>query len=61
MTDLIFGLGFVALVEGLLLALMPDWPHRLVRMLAEMPAEQIRMAGLAAMAFGVGLIWLARV
>lgn len=60
LNDLILGLGFVALFEGLVLALAPGRLSEMLRMLAEMPVETRRWMGLGIFAFGVLLLWLAR-
>jgi uncharacterized protein YjeT (DUF2065 family) len=58
--DLLLGLGFVAIVEGLVLALAPGRLGQLLEALEALGPERLRTAGLAAVALGVGLVWLAR-
>jgi len=60
MSDLLFGLGLVAIVEGLVLALAPSRLREAVEMLERLGAERQRLLGLAAVAIGVALVWLAR-
>ncbi|MFN0116523.1 MAG: DUF2065 family protein [Paracoccaceae bacterium] len=56
---LVFGLGFVLVAEGLLLALLPGRTLRALELIRELPAETRRLFGLAALGLGVALIWLA--
>jgi uncharacterized protein len=58
--DLLLGLGLVAIVEGLVLALAPGRLDELLTMMREQPVERLRTIGLAAVATGVALVWLAR-
>lgn len=60
MEFVILGLGLVLVFEGLVFALAPSRLEELVRIIAEMPLETRRALGLAAVAIGVLLIWLAR-
>lgn len=56
----LLGLGLVFVVEGLALALAPSRMEDLLARIAAMPRDQRRMIGLAAVAAGVVLVWLAR-
>jgi len=58
--DLLFGLGFVAVIEGLVLALAPGRFGDIIRMLDEIPRETLRQIGLGVIALGVVLLWMAR-
>ncbi|MCB1353750.1 MAG: DUF2065 domain-containing protein [Rhodobacteraceae bacterium] len=58
--DLLFGLGMVAIVEGLVLAVAPVRLQELLAVLARMNPEQRRALGLAAVASGVAVVWLVR-
>jgi len=60
MEFVLLGLGLVLVLEGLVFALAPSRLEELVRIIAEMPIETRRALGLAAVAFGVLLVWLAR-
>ena len=60
MEFVLLGLGLVLVFEGLVFALAPSRLEELVRIIAEMPIETRRGLGLAAVAIGVLLIWLAR-
>ena len=59
MTVILLALGLVFIVEGLVLALAPSRLEDLLEALRQMPVEARRLIGLAAMAAGVFLIWLA--
>lgn len=59
MTAILLALGLVCVVEGLVLALLPGRLDDLLKALSEIPLDTRRMFGLAALALGVGLIWLA--
>jgi uncharacterized protein YjeT (DUF2065 family) len=54
-------LGLVLIVEGLAYALAPSLVERLLEALRIMTEEQRRMLGLGALAFGVLLVWVAKV
>jgi uncharacterized protein YjeT (DUF2065 family) len=58
--DLLLGLGLVAIVEGLVLALAPSRLREVLELLDRMTPEIRRGLGLGAVAIGVGLVWLAR-
>ncbi|HSF93176.1 MAG TPA: DUF2065 domain-containing protein [Paracoccaceae bacterium] len=60
MHDLIFGLGFVAIVEGLVLALAPSRLKDLAAMLEQIPPARMRFLGLAVLGIGVFLLALAK-
>ncbi|MEZ5869150.1 hypothetical protein LX70_00752 [Defluviimonas denitrificans] len=52
-------IGLVLAVEGLVLALAPSRIAELLEMIRNMPVEMRRNLGLAGMALGAALIWLA--
>jgi uncharacterized protein YjeT (DUF2065 family) len=58
--DLVFGLGLVAIVEGLVLALAPGRLRAALETIDRLDPEQVRLIGLAGVAVGVGLVWLVR-
>lgn len=60
MTMFLLGLGLVLVIEGLVLALAPSRLEDMLRALAALSRDQRRMLGLLAVAFGVGLVFLAR-
>lgn len=59
MTVVLLALGLVLVVEGLVLALAPRRLEDMLMMLAQMVPEQRRLIGLAALACGIVMIWLA--
>lgn len=58
--DILIGLGMVAVLEGLVLALAPNRFEDLVKTLQEIGPETRRWLGLVFAVFGVGLIALAK-
>lgn len=58
--DIAVALGLVLVIEGLLYALFPGQLKQMLLALLKMPEEQLRVAGLAAMAAGVLVVWVAR-
>lgn len=60
MKELILALGLVAVIEGLVLALVPLRFDDLLKALSEIPMQTRRNIGLGAVAFGVLIIWLSR-
>lgn len=56
---IVLALGLVLTVEGLVLALAPSRIDELLDLMRRMPVESRRFLGLAAVAAGVALIWLA--
>ncbi len=57
---LLTGLGFVAIIEGLVLALAPLRFEDLLDTLRKLDVRMRRNLGLGAVAFGVFLVWIAR-
>ena len=57
---IILAVGLVLCVEGLVFALAPSRLEDVLDALRKMPPETRRLIGLAALAVGVFLIWLAR-
>lgn len=53
-------LGFVLIVEGLVLALAPRRIEDALRLLAGLGLDQRRLIGLGALGLGVALVWLVR-
>ena len=60
MRDVLFGLGFVAIFEGLVLALAPRHLERALALVATMAPDRRRTLGLASVAAGVALVWFVR-
>lgn len=58
--DLLLGIGLVAVLEGLVLALAPLRFEDILDTLRRMSVDQRRMLGLGMMAIGVVLVWLVR-
>jgi len=61
MTDLLTALGLVLVVEGLLFAVFPTLTKRSMQTASEMPAEQLRSAGIIAAVIGVVVVYAIRV
>ena len=60
MSDFFAALGLVLVVEGLIYGGFPDQAKRLAREVQTTPEHVLRIAGLAAIAAGVGIVWLVR-
>ncbi|KIC16281.1 MULTISPECIES: DUF2065 family protein [unclassified Leisingera] len=56
---ILLALGLVLIAEGLVYALAPSLVERLLEMLRVLSEDQRRNAGLAALALGLILVWLA--
>lgn len=59
MSHVVLALGLVLAVEGLVLALAPRRIEDALRLIASLGIEQRRAVGLAALALGVLVVWLA--
>ena len=59
MEFILLGLGLVLVFEGLILALLPNRLEELIQMISDMPVDTRRTIGLAAVAIGTLLVWLA--
>jgi uncharacterized protein YjeT (DUF2065 family) len=57
---LLWGLGLVLVIEGLVYALAPSAIERLFEAYRSLTIDQRRAMGLVSVALGVGLCWLAR-
>lgn len=60
MSDLLAGLGFLFVIDGLLWAVAPDWALRKYLEFAELPHAVRQISALVMVAAGVGLVWIAR-
>jgi uncharacterized protein len=60
MGDLLVGLGLVLVIEGLVWALAPGLAEKMAVAAATTPQSALRMAGIAAIAVGVIIVWLVR-
>ena len=58
--QLLVGLGFVAIVEGLVLALAPGQLREALEAIARLDPERRRLVGLLAVTLGIALVWVAR-
>ncbi len=55
----ILAFGLVLIVEGLVYALAPSLVEDMLAALRDLPLETRRLVGLAALAMGVALVWVA--
>jgi len=58
--DFLTAIGLVLVVEGVVYGCMPGLARRLATEVLSMPESALRIAGLAAVAIGVGVVWLVR-
>ena len=58
--DLVTALGLVLVIEGLLLALVPETLRRVVMAMATQPGDALRIGGVISAIIGVGIVWLVR-
>ncbi len=56
----VLALGLVLIIEGLALALAPLRMEEVLRLIARLSRDQRRGIGLAALALGLAMVWLAR-
>ncbi|MEE8534516.1 MAG: DUF2065 family protein [Kiloniellales bacterium] len=60
MTDLLTALALLLVLEGLALALLADRLEALLALLAGVPREVLRVAGVVLAALGFLLVWILR-
>lgn len=60
MQDLIVAIGLVLVIEGVVYGGFPAQMKRLAAQMADIPENALRTCGLAAVAIGVGIVWLVR-
>jgi uncharacterized protein YjeT (DUF2065 family) len=60
MDDLLAGFAIFLIIEGLAYALAPRFLVRMARLLPQVPEEQLRLLGLAAVTAGVAIVWWMR-
>ena len=60
MTDFFAALGLVMVFEGLVYGGFPGLAKKLGQEVQLLPENALRIGGLAAIAIGVGIVWLAR-
>ncbi len=53
-------MGLVLVIEGLVYGGFPGPMKRLAAQMADIPENALRIFGLAALALGVGVVWLIR-
>ncbi len=59
--DIILALGLVAVLEGLVLALIPKRLEDALKILVSLPVEKRKMIGLCIVGFGVLIVWLSSI
>ncbi|WP_422373231.1 DUF2065 domain-containing protein [Hoeflea sp.] len=60
MSTLFLAIGLVLVVEGLAYALAPSFIRRMAEELPKLGDDQLRVFGVAALAIGVGLIYVTK-
>ncbi len=60
MVDLITALGLAITIEGIAYALFPEGMKKIMAQVLTLPSGNIRVAGLAAAAAGIFILWLVR-
>jgi uncharacterized protein len=60
MSDLLTGLAFFLIIEGLLYTAAPSFVKGIAAMLPEFTESQLRIGGIIAMGIGVFGVWLIR-
>jgi uncharacterized protein YjeT (DUF2065 family) len=60
MSDFVIGLGLFFVIEGLLYALAPSALRKAAKQLPKITDNQMRIAGVAAIAAGVVIVWLVK-
>jgi uncharacterized protein YjeT (DUF2065 family) len=58
--DLAVGLGLVLVIEGVLLALLPETLKRMVATVLTQPVDSLRIGGVVSVLIGVLIVWLVR-
>ena len=60
MQDFLAAIGLVLVIEGLVYGGFPGLARKLASEVLSMPENTLRIGGLAAIAIGVGVVWLVR-
>ena len=60
MRDFLTAAGLVLVVEGVVYGGFPGLAKRLATEVLSMPESALRLAGIVAVALGVGVVWLVR-
>lgn len=58
--DLLLGLGLVAVIEGLVFALVPLHFEEILKAIGKLSRDQRRVMGVGFVAFGVAVVWVAK-
>ena len=58
--EIIMALGLLAVIEGLVLALVPLRLEDLLKVLRDTPIQTLRNIGLGVIALGVAIVWIAQ-
>jgi uncharacterized protein YjeT (DUF2065 family) len=58
--DFLAAIGLVLVIEGLVYGGFPALARKLAAEVLSMPENMLRIGGLAAIAIGVGIVWLVR-
>ena len=58
LADVLMALGLVLVIEGLLYALVPAQLKAMMQAVQNLSDDQLRIAGVAAMATGVVAVWI---
>lgn len=59
-SDLVTAIGLVLVIEGVLLALIPEVVRRMVAAVVAQPGDALRIGGVISAVIGLGIVWLAR-
>ncbi|CAN7484144.1 DUF2065 domain-containing protein [Mesorhizobium sp. LjRoot246] len=60
MQDFLAAMGLVLVIEGLVYGGFPGLARKLATEVLSLPENALRIAGLAAIAIGVGIVWMVR-
>ncbi|MCP1334981.1 DUF2065 domain-containing protein [Futiania mangrovi] len=60
MSDLVAAFGLMLVLEGVLYALFPGLPRRVIEVVAATPEQTIRRIGLGVAFAGLALVWVVR-
>ncbi|AZV21374.1 MULTISPECIES: DUF2065 domain-containing protein [Mesorhizobium] len=60
MQDFLAAMGLVLVIEGLVYGGFPGLARKLATEVLSLPENALRIAGLAAIVIGVGIVWLVR-
>jgi len=60
MSEVVTAAGLVFVIEGLLYAFVPGHLKGMMKAMQKVPEDKLRIGGVAAMAVGVAVVWMAR-